>query len=116
APSVSVNSFNRTQHLSDLFVTVFQPTENLHWPGNLKKYRLRAADATIVDANGMPAVDETGFFAPASQSFWSAEPDGRRVTQGGAASRLPSPAVRRVFTYLASAGNPLLVADANAVR
>jgi len=116
APAVSVNSFNRTQHLNDLFITVFQPTANLHWPGNLKKYRLRAEDATIIDANDRPAVDETGFFSPDSHSFWSAEPDGRRVTQGGAASRLPSPATRRVFTYLPELGNPLLVASGNAVR
>ena len=116
APAVSVNSFNRTQHLNDLFITVFQPTENLHWPGNLKKYRLRGEDATIVDANGMPAVDDSGFFSPDAQSYWSAEPDGRRVTQGGAANRLPSPAARRVFTYLPDRGNPVLVAAANAVR
>jgi len=116
APAVSVNSFNRTQHLNDLFITVFQPTENLHWPGNLKKYRLRAEDAKIVDANGDPAVDETGFFSPDAHSFWSPEPDGRRVTQGGAANRLPAPALRRVFTYLSEHGNRLLVAPANAVR
>ncbi len=113
APTASVNSFNRTQHVNDLFVTVFQPSETRHWPGNLKKYRLRGEDAMIVDANGNPAVDETGFFAESAHSFWSAEPDGRRVTQGGAANRLPSPAARRVFTYL---GNPLLVAADNAVR
>src|SRR5690606_24042231 len=116
APAVSVNSFNRTQHLNDLFITVFQPTENLHWPGNLKKYRLRAEDATIVDANGTPAVDESGFFSPDAQSFWSPEPDGRRVTQGGAANRLPSPAARQVFTYLPEHGNSLLFAGTNAVR
>ena len=113
APTVSVNSFHRTQHVNDLFITVFQPSETRHWPGNLKKYRLRGEDATIVDANGNRAVDETGFFAADAHSFWSAEPDGQRVTQGGAANRLPSPATRRVFTYL---GNPLLFAADNAVR
>ena len=116
APAVSVNSFNRTQHLNELFVTVFQPSQTLHWPGNLKKYRLRAEDATIVDANGRPAVDDTGFFSPDAQSFWSPEPDGQRVTLGGAANRLPSPADRRVFTYLPEHPNPILVAPSNAIR
>src|SRR5690606_23095432 len=111
-----VNSFNRTQHLNDLFIAIFQPSQTLHWPGNLKKYRLRAEDATIVDANGWPAVDDTGFFSPDAQSFWSPDPDGQRVTQGGAANRLPSPADRRVFTYLLEHRNPVLVAPGNAVR
>src|SRR5690606_34416106 len=100
APAVAVNAFNRTQHSNDIFVTLFQPTSAMHWPGNLKKYRLRAADGVIVDVNGRPIVDETGFISPDAQSAWSPRPDGRSVTQGGAASRLPAPAERRIFTYL----------------
>lgn len=116
APAVSVNSFNRTQHLNELFITVFQPSQTFHWPGNLKKYRLRAEDAIIVDANGRPAVDETGFFSPDAQSFWSQDPDGQRVTLGGAANRLPSPATRRVFTYFPENDNRILTASSNAIR
>ncbi|MFS8609396.1 MAG: VWA domain-containing protein, partial [Gammaproteobacteria bacterium] len=103
APAVAVNAFNRTQHSNDIFVTLFQPTSAMHWPGNLKKYRLRAADGVIVDVNGRPVVDETGFISPDAQSAWSPRPDGRSVTQGGAASRLPAPAQRRIFTYLSGA-------------
>jgi type IV pilus assembly protein PilY1 len=113
APSVSVNSFNRARHANDLFVSVFQPSEREHWPGNLKKYRLRAADSTIVDANGAPAVDpDSGFFYDDAQSWWSDGPDGRRVPAGGAANRLPAPDARRVYTYLGGAD---LTAAANAV-
>jgi type IV pilus assembly protein PilY1 len=113
APAVTVNSFNRARHLNDLFITVFQPRHTLHWPGNLKKYRLRAEDARIVDVYGRPAVDESGFFAPDSQSWWSDVPDGHDVTQGGAANRLPSPDSRRVYTYL---GGAELTSAANAVH
>src|SRR5690606_17576208 len=48
--------------------------------------------------------------------FWSPDPDGQRVTLGGAANRLPSPADRRVFTYLPEHPNPILVAASNAIR
>ena len=40
APSVSVNAFNRTQTLDDLYVSVFQPGVTWHWAGNVKKYRV----------------------------------------------------------------------------
>ena len=31
SPTVSVNAFNRTQNLSDLFISVFRPTGQRHW-------------------------------------------------------------------------------------
>ena len=102
--AVPVDSFNRTRNMNDLFVGVFRPAAATRWPGNLKKYRLRAEDATIIDANDAPAVDPaTGFFRRDSRSFWSAAND-PEVDQGGAASRLPAPAVRNVYTHLD--GNP----------
>ena len=114
APSVSVNSFNRTRNLNDLFISVFQASGDVHWPGNLKKYRLRAADGEIVDVNDTPAVDPaTGFFADTAQSYWSAGVDGSDVELGGAANRIPDPANRNVYTYL---GDPNLTAAASRVE
>ncbi len=99
APAVPVNAFNRTRNLSDVFVSVFQPTETARWLGNLKKYRLE--DDMLVGQDGRPVIDPvTGLFARDALSFWSAQADGNRVTSGGAASLLPAPAVRRVFTNL----------------
>ncbi len=101
APTVAVNAFNRTQNLSDLFISVFRPSARVHWPGNLKKYRIRASDAAIVDADGNPAIDSsTGFFAKTSRSYWSNPADGADVEQGGAANLIPIPANRLVYTYL----------------
>jgi type IV pilus assembly protein PilY1 len=103
SPAVSVNSFNRTRNLNDLFISVFQATSDVHWPGNLKKYKLRPTDGVIVDANGAPAVDPgSGFFATGTQSFWSAGVDGAVVTDGGAANNLPLPGARAVYTNLTS--------------
>ncbi len=105
APTVAVNAFNRTQNLSDLFISVFRPSARVHWPGNLKKYRLTTA-STIVDVNGNAAIDPaTGFFKDSAQDFWSATVDGQNVSQGGAAQRLPTPATRKVYTNIS--GNTL---------
>jgi type IV pilus assembly protein PilY1 len=115
APTVAVNSYNRTQNLSDLFVSVFKPSGRVHWPGNLKKYRIRASDAEIVDAAGAPAVDPvTGFFHTTARSYWSAGVDGQDVEAGGAANLIPDPTVRQVYTYLNN--DPDLPGTANRIE
>jgi type IV pilus assembly protein PilY1 len=98
APAVSVNAFNRTQNLNDLYLTVFKPKARVHWPGNLKKYRM--VDGVITDANGASAVDPaTGFFANTAKSYWTAGVvDGAEVALGGAANQLPDPALRKLYT------------------
>lgn len=120
APAIAVNSFNRTQHLDDLYMTVFQAQPKVHWPGNVKKYTIK--DRQIVDANGIPAIDEqTGFFTESAKSFWTVgAADGTDVTLGGAAQNLPDPATRRLFTNngndnsLTGASNAITPSNANA--
>jgi type IV pilus assembly protein PilY1 len=97
SPSVSVNAFNRTQTLDDLYVSVFRPANNIHWPGNVKKYRV--ANGQIVDATGAPAIDK-GFFKDGTRSIWSSVADGNKVDLGGASSNLPDPDARNLYTYL----------------
>jgi type IV pilus assembly protein PilY1 len=100
APAVSVNAFNRTQNLNDLYVTVFRPSETYAWHGNIKKYRLDP-DGTIMDANDAPAVEvTTGFFRTTAQSFWTTGVDGDSVSLGGAANELPLPGSRNVYSDL----------------
>jgi len=99
APAVAVNAFNRTQHLNNLYVSVFRAQDEVHWPGNMKKYLLK--DATIEDALENNAIDpDTGFFADSSKNFWQNEagPDGADVYSGGAANVLPAAALRKVYT------------------
>jgi type IV pilus assembly protein PilY1 len=119
APAVSVNAFNRTQNLNDLYLTVFKPEAKTHWAGNLKKYRM--VDGVITDANGASAVDPTtGFFANTAKSFWTAGVvDGAEVALGGAANQLPDPAVRKLYTNnsgsnLTSGNNELTPSNAGA--
>jgi type IV pilus assembly protein PilY1 len=122
APAVSVNTFNRTQNLNDLYLTVFSSRTNVHWPGNLKKYQIE--DGEIIDANGLGAVNPaTGFFFDDALSIWTAgNPDGNVVTDGGAAHQLPVPASRNLYTNngsssnLAAAGNAIHLGNADAFQ
>jgi type IV pilus assembly protein PilY1 len=115
SPTVAVNAFNRTQNLSDLFITVFRPTGRPHWQGNLKKYSLRPIDAEIMDAQTppLPAVGPDGFFKETAVSYWSDTVDGRIVTAGGAANELPVPAERKIYTNLGA--SDALTDDTNQV-
>ena len=113
APAVSVNAFNRTQNLNDLYVTVFRPSETYAWDGNIKKYSLEP-DGTIVDANDAPAVEvTTGFFRSTAQSFWTTGVDGDKVDLGGAANEIPDPLARKVYSDINAAS--ALTAAANSV-
>ncbi len=98
APAVSVNTFNRTQNLNDLYITTFGARAKAHWPGNLKKYRVK--DRAIVDVNDVEAVDPaTGFFKDTAHSIWTVGgADGNNVLLGGAARQLPAPALRNVYS------------------
>ena len=113
APAVSVNAFNRTQNLNDLYVTVFRPSETYFWDGNIKKYKITPL-GVIEDVNDDPAVDvTTGFFRENSRSFWADGEDGDPITLGGAANELPDPGPRKVYSDINTAS--ALTAAANEV-
>ncbi len=116
SPALAVNSFNRLNHLNDLYFTVFTPSTRPHWSGNLKRYRLDRLDGEtrILDVNNAEAVDPlTGAFAEDSQSYWTlGGPDGFDAAAGGFASRLLTD--RRVYTNATGATNKVnLSAAAN---
>ncbi|MGQ0836092.1 MAG: pilus assembly protein [Gammaproteobacteria bacterium] len=112
-PSVAVNAFSRLQSSNELYISVFEPTDTARWPGNLKKYGLE--NGRIVDVSGNDAIDPiTGFFTDTAQSIWTVgPPDGKRVKVGGAASLLPAPAGRDVYTFIESADQRNLTSPAN---
>ncbi len=112
APAVAVNAFNRTQHLNNLYVSVFRAQDEVHWPGNMKKYLLQ--DSIIEDSLENNAIDpDTGFFADSSKNFWQTggSADGANVYTGGAANKLPAPADRKLYTNV-SGGNLTLPGNA----
>jgi type IV pilus assembly protein PilY1 len=98
APSVTINAFNRTQNLNDLYMSVFRPEYLRRWKGNVKKYTVDPATGEIIDKNEEIAVNSTtGFFWKNSQSLWSNTYDGALAPQGGAAVNLPDSDVRTIF-------------------
>lgn len=111
APAVSVNAFNSLELGRELYYSVFEPSGNSSWKGNLKQYQMGELnnDFAIVDADNKQAVDpETGYFAEDSRSFWTPvdAADGNNVVAGGITNRLPS--IRHAFTYPASSTNGTL--------
>ncbi len=120
APAVSVNTFNRTRNLNDVYITMFGARGAAHWPGNLKAYRIEGG--AIVDSLGNDAVDPgTGFFYDTARSYWTTgQADGNNVLRGGAANELPIPANRRLFTDngfdsdLSGASNAISAGNINA--
>jgi len=99
APSVTINAFNRTQNLNDLYMAVFRPEYLRKWEGNVKKYRINPVTGEIEGTqSGVPAVSAlTGFFEVGSQSLWATQPDGLLAPIGGAASRIPDPVNRTIL-------------------
>ncbi len=114
APAVTVNDFDRTTHLDQLYFTVFQPSDNYRWPGNVKRYKFvpneQGDGLSIIGWDNEVAVNPaTGFFydgrdnlgnvdpnVPTAWSYWSAMADGADVEVGGAADELTIN--RKVYT------------------
>ena len=116
APGVAVNQLNRIQHLDQLYFSVFKPSVNTRWQGNLKRYQLGGTidEPLIVDSNGLEAINpNTGFFKESARSWWSASADGDDVEKGGARSRLDS-GERKLFVSLSSAGRGSNITATNA--
>lgn len=92
APTLSVDTQNRLTNRDDIYLAMFQPP-NLtrpHWDGNLKKYRIGAANEagpgstpTIIDVNGNAIVNQDGEFNSGTRSYWSLAADEGNVDQGG---------------------------------
>ncbi|MCH5373075.1 MAG: hypothetical protein JJ992_03800, partial [Planctomycetes bacterium] len=93
APSVTINAFNRTQNLNDLYMAVFATERKRKWEGNVKKYNIlpTAQGTFIVDFSGENAIDEDeGFFLADSSSLWmKGAADGGLAPIGGAAAQIP---------------------------
>jgi len=107
---VTVNQYNRLTHNDQLYFSLFSPSSETVWPGNLKRYRL--LNGELVDVNANPAVNLSGEFDEISQSWWSIGVDGNQVELGGAAGQMTNN--RRVFSNLSL--NPQLSDMMNAVE
>jgi type IV pilus assembly protein PilY1 len=99
-----VNAFNSLELSDELYYSVFKPSKNLSWDGNVKQYKMGThnEEFAVVDAKNKPAIDpDSGYFAEGALSIWTPETDypngdGAIVTDGGLAHHLPSS--RTVYT------------------
>jgi len=123
SPAVSINSFNRTQNLNELYMSVFRPSTSLRWNGNIKKYRLAPnGDILGVDSSGSEVLAVNalkGVFLPNVADLWapSGSASGQQdVLKGGAAANLPDPANRtKIFTN-ANGANVVSSLDATTIE
>lgn len=124
APASSVDLSNRLQNKDEIYFSLFEPSEQDRWQGNLKRYKLKY-DANkklniVNDCSGgntdcnssTVAVDANNKFKDDAYSGWSGIKDGADIKQGGAVSLLPDAkqtASRNVLTdYGVSHGGALV--------
>lgn len=108
SPAFSVDEGQFLSQSNNVFVPVFDSSRSTIWSGNLRKYRLNNA-GTIVGKrlNGAesPAFNDKGSIDPDVMDLWSSQLHGTEAAQGGAASKLPKPNVRKIYTNI-SLTNP----------
>ncbi len=103
-PSVGIDNFNPFSHQDAVTYSLFKPSSNRFWYGNIKRYETKMVDnkMTIVDKNGKPALNaQTGEFNTNITSFWSSTQDGNNILLGGAAANLRTGNKTPIFTDFA---------------
>ena len=80
------------------YLSLFSPTEDRAWTGNLKGYFLKNDGLYDVYDNVATELDTNGqvVFKPTAKSFWSNVVDGNSPASGGAASTM-NPATRDIY-------------------
>lgn len=96
SPSYQVDKNNLLKHSDEVFIPVFERSMLPVWSGNLKKFKLK--NGSIVGKDNQPAVDKYGTFTADAWDFWGNSASGKDVKSGGAASKLPSPSARKLYT------------------
>ena len=112
-PSLSVNAFNKLFHRNEVYFSLFKPSDEVRWAGNVKKYQLCDDTSTgctlgeVMDARTPPdgpvaAIGSDQRIKDSALSFWSDVVDGSEILVGGAGNETPVPASRTVYTYTGS--------------
>lgn len=103
-------------HSDSTYVSLFTPSGQSSWEGNLKGYFI--GEDKLVDVTGQDATisDESGIqFLPTAQSFWSSVQDGNTVEMGGASENIiefgAAPNLRNIFTNIGGFNTSLNTAN-----
>ncbi|MGB5598511.1 MAG: PilC/PilY family type IV pilus protein [Thiothrix litoralis] len=124
SPTYTVDTNNMLAHSDEVYIPVFDRDNKPVWSGNLKKFA-RTADGKLVGepivrdpltnaiTSGTPIVNAQGEFLDSADDLWGPV-SGTDVASGGAASALPAPAARKLYTDVSTDVN--LTATANALN
>lgn len=128
SPTYAIDTNSMLAHSDEVYIPMFDRSSTAMWPGNLKKFA-RTLDGKIVggtlvrdDQNrvigGAPVVNDKGELLDTADDLWGPL-SGSDVTTGGAASQLPVPDDRNLYTdvstdkNLTAAKNALSVSNTN---
>ncbi|MCO6354424.1 pilin biogenesis protein [Pseudoalteromonas shioyasakiensis] len=84
SPSIASNNTDQTRSRDALYYTMFYPSTNARWRGNLKK--LKVSGSKIIDSKGNTALDSSGSIKSDARTFWlpsNEAADGSDVKLGG---------------------------------
>ena len=84
SPSIASNNTDQTRSRDALYYTMFYPSTNARWRGNLKK--LKISGSKIIDSKGNTALGSNGLIKSDARTFWlpsNEEADGNDVMLGG---------------------------------
>ncbi len=111
-PALSVNAFNKLFHRNEVYFSLFKPTRQTAWDGNVKKYQL-CNNTTVTGCTLGEVMDDSAPPVPAigpderiddnARSFWGATIDGPAILEGGAGNQTPAYVTRNVYTYTGGA-------------
>ncbi len=123
SPTYAIDTNNMLAHSDEVYIPMFNRSNTAMWSGNLKKFA-RTLDGKIVggtlirDAqnrvtNGTPVLNDKGEFLDDAKDLWGVA-SGKDVSIGGAASQLPAPSARNLYTDVST--NADLTATTNALK
>jgi type IV pilus assembly protein PilY1 len=113
-PIVPIDKSNRTTSGDFVYLSLFAPSGDALWQGNLKKFGLDDT-GDLVDANGDPATDADGNILDTAFSYWNTSgiADGKEVHKGGVEGLLKTrTAARNIYTKAAATNDLTNAANA----
>jgi type IV pilus assembly protein PilY1 len=101
---VVANTGSQTTSSDSLYYTMFLPSTNTRWKGNIKKLKVKN-DATLVDMSGNNAINSDGKIDENATTFWSKPDsnDGNSVDEGGINYVLSEQNTRKIYSDFGSA-------------
>ncbi len=126
SPSLAVNAFNKLFHRDEVYFSLFEPSLNVGWQGNVKKYKLCPSfDSScelgdVLDANDNQAIGADNKILETAVSLWGTVEDGREIRVGGAGAHVPGYTSRVIYTDVSLADDhpatPVELNDSHKVK